>query len=406
MQIMPILSTLRRHRTAAVLIVLEIALTCAIVCNAIFLIRERLAQMDRPSGIVEDELVHVQITGIGARENADALMREDIVALRSIPGVKSVLSTNMIPFGGSSWNSSISTKPDDRDAPINAGMYMGTGDFVGTYGLQLLAGRTFNADEFVAFDDVQTNKKSIPSVIVTRAVAEKLYPDQNALGKPIYVMGTDPPVIVGIVEHIVRPNDANGIDQRPYSMIMPIDMPFTFGGHYVMRVDPARKAEVLKAVDAKLDAIDPRRIMLENNTFTEIRAKYFEQDKAMAMLLVGVSIALLIITALGVVGLASFWVQQRTRTIGIRRALGATKQDIRRYFQLENFILATMGIVVGMALAYGVNMWLMDKYGVHRLSALYLPIGALLLWALGQLAVLGPAVRASSIPPAVATRSV
>ena len=126
----------------------------------------------------------------------------------------------------------------------------------------------------------------------------------------------------------------------------------------------------------------------------------------MVYLLAGVALALLIITALGVVGLASFWVQQRTRQIGVRRALGATKGDILRYFQTENFILATLGIVLGMGLAYGINLWLMKTYSVPRLPAEFLPIGAGLLWLLGQIAVLGPALRASMIPPAIATRSV
>jgi putative ABC transport system permease protein len=119
-----------------------------------------------------------------------------------------------------------------------------------------------------------------------------------------------------------------------------------------------------------------------------------------------VSLALLIITALGVVGLASFWVQQRTRQIGIRRALGATKTDILRYFQTENFILASLGIILGMGLAYAINLWLMSKYQVARLPSEYLPIGAALLWLLGQIAVLGPALRAATIPPAIATRTV
>jgi putative ABC transport system permease protein len=113
-----------------------------------------------------------------------------------------------------------------------------------------------------------------------------------------------------------------------------------------------------------------------------------------------------VITALGIVGLASFWVQQRTRQIGIRRALGATRRDILAYFHTENFILATFGIVLGMGLAYALNLWLMDKYGVPRLPAEFLPIGAVLLWFLGQIAVVGPALRASAIPPAIATRTV
>jgi len=137
-----------------------------------------------------------------------------------------------------------------------------------------------------------------------------------------------------------------------------------------------------------------------------VRRSFFNKDRAMAYLLIGVSLALLIVTALGIVGLASFWVQQRTRHIGIRRALGATRKDIRRYFQTENFILATVGIVVGMALAYAINLWLMKTYAVPRLPAEFLPVGALLLWCLGQIAVLGPAMRASMIPPAIATRTV
>jgi putative ABC transport system permease protein len=123
-------------------------------------------------------------------------------------------------------------------------------------------------------------------------------------------------------------------------------------------------------------------------------------------LLVAVCIALLVVTALGIVGLASFWVQQRTKQIGVRRALGATRGQILRYFQTENFLLATLGIVIGMMLAYGINQLLMGKYELPRLPAIYLPIGAVVLWLLGQLAVFGPARRASAVPPAVATRTV
>jgi len=137
-----------------------------------------------------------------------------------------------------------------------------------------------------------------------------------------------------------------------------------------------------------------------------MRNEYYRGDRAMAWLLVSVCTALLIVTALGIVGLASFWVQQRTRQIGVRRALGATRGQIVRYFQAENFLLATFGIALGMLLAYGINQLLMARYELGRLPAQYLPIGALCLWLLGQLAVLGPALRAASVPPAVATRTV
>ncbi len=161
---------------------------------------------------------------------------------------------------------------------------------------------------------------------------------------------------------------------------------------------PARPRRCVKA--------DPHRIILEKATLDDIRSDFFRNDRAMAGILVGVIAALLIVTALGIVGLASFWVAQRRRTIGVRRALGATRRNILNYFQTENFLLATIGIALGMVLAYGINLFLMTHYELPRLPAVYFPMGAMLLWLIGQLAVLGPALRAAAVPPVVATRSV
>jgi putative ABC transport system permease protein len=406
MHFIPILSTLSRHRTAAALIVLEIAVTCAIVCNAVFVIRERLERMDRPSGLVEDELVRVQLAGIGKAADTDAITAQDLAALRAIPGVRSVAVTNMLPFGGSSWNNSVMTAPD---APsVNAAMYLGSADLLETFGVQLVAGRDFTPDEYVRLADVQAGTARIPSVIITRGLAERMFPGvADPVGKQLYTWGKrEAQIVVGVIEHVARPNEFQGPAGARFAMMLPIEVSYATGASYVLRVDPARRAEVLAAADAALDGVDPRRILHERQTFEEMRGNYYKQDRAMAYLLGGVAIALLVITALGVIGLASFWVQQRTRQIGIRRALGATRGDILRYFQVENFILATLGIVLGMALAYAINLWLMDTYQVARLPAEMLPIGALLLWLLGQIAVLGPALRASMIPPAIATRTV
>ncbi|MEO6777300.1 MAG: FtsX-like permease family protein [Kofleriaceae bacterium] len=405
MDFIPIISTLRRHRTAATLIVLEIAFTCAIVCNAVFLIRERVNRMDRASGITEDEIVRIQLTGIGQKSDPGVITRQDLAALRGLGGVKSAAVTNMIPFGGSSWNSSISPIPDDPSPPINVGTYMGSHDLIETLGVKLSAGRDFTPGEYLDFAATGSNIH-VPSVLITKGIAERLFPGQSALGKPLYVWGKQPSTIVGIIDVLARPNDWQGAEGRTYALVMPLDIDFTTGGNYLIRCDPARKVEVLAAAEAALKQVDPNRLIINRQTFGEVRRDFFKQDRAMAWLLAGVSIALLIITALGVIGLASFWVQQRTRQIGVRRALGATRGDILRYFQTENFILATAGIVLGMALAYGINLWLMGKYQIERLPVEVLPIGAGVLWFLGQIAVLGPALRAAAIPPAIATRSV
>jgi len=206
-----------------------------------------------------------------------------------------------------------------------------------------------------------------------------------------------------VVDNLIRPGNNGGPTAAQHSMVMPVRVA---AGTYVLRTDPARRAEVQKAAVDTLERINPNRIITDQNTFTQVRDKYYRQDRAMAWLLITVCIALLVVTALGIVGLASFWVQQRTRQIGVRRALGATRGQILRYFQTENFLLATLGIVLGMLLAYGINLLLMQYYELPRLPAIYLPVGAVALWLLGQVAVFGPARKAAMVPPAVATRSV
>ncbi len=405
--IRPILSTLRRHKTASLLIVLEIALSCAIICNALFLIGTRIERIERPSGVAESEIVRIQLTGIGRDDSAEALSREDVAALQAIPGVKAAALINQIPYGNSSWNTSINLAPDQESPSLNAAMYLGDEQLLEALGLQLVAGRDFNSDEYVDWEAVNApdSKSTIPAVILTRAVADKLFHGESAIGKSIYSLGDEPAQVIGVVETLIRPNERSSHEQY-YSMILPIRVPYSMGSNYVLRTDPERREEVLKAAVARLDQLNPNRILQEQQTFETIRGEYYTQDRSMVWLLVAVIVGLLVVTALGIVGLASFWVQQRTKQIGVRRALGATRGQILRYFQTENFLLATVGIALGMALAYGINLMLMERYELARLPAMYLPVGAITLWLLGQIAVFGPARRAAAVPPAVATRSV
>ncbi|TWR42771.1 FtsX-like permease family protein [Xanthomonas vasicola] len=407
MDIRPIISTLRRHKTAAALIVLEIALACAIICNSLFLIGNRLDTLRTPSGIAEQELLSIQLDGIGPQANADARTREDLAALRAVPGVRNAVITNQIPFVNYSSNTGLTLTPEQERPTLNAAQYLVSEGSLDALGLQLNAGRDFSPDEYIsqekADNDDEVRKKGA-AVILTQAAADKMFPDHSALGKTIY-SGDVPLRIVGIVRTLARPNNVNGLSAKDYSMLLPIRPPYN-NGQYIVRVtDPLRRAEVLKAAVAALMKVDNSRLVLKQETYTEIREKYFRNDRAMIWLLGAVCVALLIVTALGIVGLASFWVQQRTKQIGIRRALGATRSQILRYFQIENFLLASVGIVLGMLMAYSINVWLMARYELPRLPAIYLPIGALLLWMLGQLAVFWPARRAAAVPPAVATRS-
>ncbi|HEX7037117.1 MAG TPA: FtsX-like permease family protein [Pseudomonadales bacterium] len=410
MDIRPILSTLARHKTAAGLIVLEIALSCAIISNAVFLISNRLDRMSQSSGLVENEILHVQLVGATRSGNVDAITLEDLAALRAVPGVKHAATVNQVPYLGSSWSTGVRLEQDQLHNTIESTVYLGSEDLLETMGLELIAGRDFRPEEYGDFEVLQKQGEQarIPGVIITRAVAERLFPDENPLGKSLYAWSDHPTPVVGVVERLIRPNDFGPETHREHAIVLPIRAPTLYGSNYLIRTDPERRDEVMEAALAALERVDPSRIMIEENTGTleESRREFYQQDRAMAWLLVAVCVSLLIVTALGIVGLASFWVQQRTRQIGIRRALGATRAQILGYFQTENFLIASVGIVLGMALAFAINAALMDRYELPRLPWQYLPVGALALWLLGQLSVLGPALRAAAVPPAIATRSV
>ncbi|HET7223940.1 MAG TPA: FtsX-like permease family protein, partial [Rhodanobacteraceae bacterium] len=405
----PILSTLRRHRITATLIVLEIALTCAIVCNAVFLITQRLHRMDMPSGVALHELVQVQVSTIGAQPDAEARTQEDLAALRQIPGVRAVSLVSQVPFTNSSSNTSIELTPTQTQPTLNATLYFGE-NLPQTFGARLVAGRYFDADEYVDFEVANNNPKAIPQssliTIITRAMAQRLWPGENPLGKTIYLGDLTSVRVVGVVASLIRPSLYWGDNTAQWSMVLPLRMAVGQGNSYVLRAAPKDRQRVIKAAVAALKKLDPKRVITERRTLDDARAKFFQGDRAMTSLLVGVIVALLLVTGLGIVGLASFWVAQRRRTIGVRRALGATRADILHYFQTENFLLATIGIVLGMVFAYGINLFLMLHYELPRLPWLYFPIGAIALWLIGQLAVLGPALRAAAVPPVVATRSV
>ena len=405
MDIRPILSSLSRHKTAAALIVLEIALSCAIICNALFIVSNRIDAMQMASGVDDDKLIEIGLSGIGKQNDADARTAQDLAALRAIAGVSNVTIVNQLPFQYGSWNTSLSASLEPDAQSINGAQYMAAENTLATLGLQLVSGRDFHADEYRSMDALKetTDLSALHSpIILSDALAREFFPAGDAVGKTLYMMNI-PVTIVGVVDTLLRPNTMN--NNRTHSMIFPFRTSYVDGRYVIRTEDPARRAEILKQAVAALEKNDPNRLIWNQHTVSHKRAAYFANDRDMIGLLLIVSALLLLVTGLGIVGLASFWVQQRTKQIGIRRALGATRGQILRYFQTENFLLASLGIIIGMLLAFLLNHALMSRYELPRLPWIYLPVGAIALWLLGQLAVLGPARRAAAIAPATATRS-
>ena len=402
----PTLSSLRRHKTAVLLIVLQIAVACAILCNAVFLIGQRVDRMNQASGIDDSRLVMIESMGLDPDKKTSTRVAEDLAVLRNVSGVESAISVGQFPYVSNSWNTSLSLKENQQKPTLTTNMVTVDPGFLKTSGLKLLQGRWFSTEEHQP-EEVLFGGGEIrfPMLVITQDLAERLFPGESALGKIVFGMGDGGSRVVGITSNMLAPGGQAGEDSS--TQYMSVFVPVTSNmSWYVLRTEQDQRDSVLKQAVASLNRTDPNRIINGQRTLTEMRQSYYSRDRAVTWLLVIVSVLLLTITAFGIGGLASFWVQQRTKQIGVRRALGATRKQILHYFQIENFIIVTGGVVLGMLLAYGINQLLMGKYELPRLPWFYLPIGASALWLLGQIAVLWPALRAASIPPATATRSV
>jgi putative ABC transport system permease protein len=119
-----------------------------------------------------------------------------------------------------------------------------------------------------------------------------------------------------------------------------------------------------------------------------------------------VIIVLVFVTALGILGITSLSVSERTKQIGTRRALGATKADILRHFLAENWIVTTIGLALGVIATYALNWALVSSMTDVKMPWYLVGVGMVLLWINGLVATIPPALRAARIAPAIATRSV
>jgi putative ABC transport system permease protein len=406
MEVRPILSAMRRNKVGAVLIGLQMAVTLAILCNGLFIVEQRLSLSQRPSGLDEPNVFVLTNQWVGNPPDLKARMQADLAALRSLPGVVAATVTNSYPMSGGGSSEGVKLDPDQKDATAITALYFVDEQGLQAMGARLIAGRNFNADEVL--DKAGFDSQVPPSaVIVTRALAEKLFPGQNALGKSIYVQfqkHTAP--IVGIVDRLQVPwveGDSWASAFNDNSTIEPFRF-FTGYYHYMIRAQPGQLASVLQSAEKQLYKLSRERVLEKAVPMQEARVKAYKDDRGLAIILIVVCAALLAVTAFGIVGLTSYWVAQRRRQIGIRRALGATRNAIIRYFQTENFMIAISGAAVGVALAMSLNLWMVSSFSMSRLNTGYAFIGAAVVLLLGQAAVLWPAIRAASIPPALATR--
>jgi putative ABC transport system permease protein len=405
MEIFPIFQALRRSKMGAVIISIQIALTLAMISNIATIVASRAALFTRPTGMDEANLF-----ALGWRftknEATQAMLQADIHSVLSVPGVVDVVSTNSYPIRGHGLMMGVGLKAGENATQTIGGIdtvYAMDDHGVTTMGLHLVSGRNFHSDEILTGNSKPGSVAQV--AIITASLAKSLFGNKDALGKVVYVTNGPPLTVIGIVKRLQGVTAAGTLDSvaSENSIILTVHNPNP-NELFVVRVKPGAMKSVMPAAQAALVRNNPRRIFGRTKPFSEVRAIAYEKDRLIAVALIVIALVLVFISVLSVTGLTSYWVTRRRLQIGIRRALGATRLAIIRYFLVENAILCLIGVGLGSAAALLGNRWLFVRYGVDQIPVFVLLACCVTVVLVGQFAAMVPAARAARADPAETLR--
>jgi putative ABC transport system permease protein len=414
MNVGPILRSMRHNRTRVVLVVLEIAMTLAIVTNCVDVILAERAKMDQRSGFDDDNIVHLYERPFSQEFKDEQVLGriipQDLKTIAAVPGVKAVANTSFQLWEGG--GSSTGVKPlGEVKEPVSTQTYFGSEGIMDALGVHIVEGRAFQASDYGRPGEPRPARVAI----VSKALADDLFPGQSAVGKSIQQASDathgieEGRTIVGVMEAFFNPwgiGAGNGDLLGPRAMFEPSYIgSYERGMIYLIRTEPGATSSVVAEVEKRLAAANGGRVF-EFLSVPEKKARWFAPNKIAVTTMTCIIVVLVLVTALGLLGLTSLSVAERTRQIGVRRALGATRGDIVAHFLLENGLITAAGLVLGVASAYGLNVLLVSQVSDVKLTWPLVAAGVGLLAINGVLATLPAALRASLVPPSSATRTV
>jgi putative ABC transport system permease protein len=400
LDIKPIFNSLRRSKAGAVMLLIQIAITLAIVSNAAFIIVDRVKFLQQETGYPEESIFSFTVLTFGADVDKIQQAQNDESMLRNLPGVVNAVHMSEIPLSGSGSASSFHLDPDPQDSRgVRAAYSMGDENIVPTLGVKIIEGRNYTQEEVV----IQYDPAEVPTVgLVSKAFADEMFPEGDALESTLY-FGPFPLKIIGIVEKMKGPWLKDRASDNMIIFPMVTEQNFQ---KFVVRTEPGERTAVMRQIEDLMLAQNDQRVITSIRAMDESKDDYNATDILMMRMLIVLISVLVLVTALGIFGLTVFNINKRTKQIGTRRALGARKSDIVRYFLIENSIICALGLAIGSVAAIYVGQALMQQYSLPALDNSYVVLTAGFVLVVSLLSVLMPAIKASNISPSVATRSV
>ena len=380
------------------LVVAELALAMVLLTGTGLLLRS-FAQLQRVSPGVRTD--HVLTFSVSPQRRDPALFATALDRIRALPGVTSAAVTSNLPITGrgtGAWYNRIDRPLPDNVQPTGEAYRVVTPEYFTTIGLSLKAGRFLDASD----------RKEVPGIVVNEALVKKYYPGENPLGKPVYLGAPDNRLVdnAPIVGVVGDTRDAGlGSDALPTVYIPLAALPKWPFFRFVVRTngDPLSIAAAARRIIHELDATVPVRNV---QTMDDVMADAVAPARwSTALLSVFAGVAL-VMAVLGVFGVLSFIVTQRTRELGIRIALGATSGAVQGMVVRRGLALVFTGLAVGLVGALALTRFMSTLlFGVTPTDPVtFVGVSALLIAAAAVASYL-PARRATRVDPIIALRA-
>nr|AUN37129.1 DUF214 protein [uncultured bacterium] len=400
-----------RQGLRGVLVVAEIAISLVLLVGSGLLIRSFIALNHVSAGFDDRNLLTFDIS-LSAKEFAEPQkvrqffkdFREKVEAL---PGIQSAASTELLPLGGSDSENqffvSNRPKPSPSELPL-AMSYITSPGYLKAMNIPLQQGRFFEERDTLT---------AAPVMVIDENMAREYFPGESPLDQHISMpTGTDKSIefqIIGVVSHVKQQNlhTADGSDVSPQMYISINQVPdefFSHGTTMVVRTstDPLN---YLPAIRSTLASSAGNATLSDAKTMEQLRGELIA-DRRFTLILVAVFSALaLILASIGIYGVISYSVAQRTREIGIRVALGASPGHVLRMIVGGGAKLAVIGIVIGAAGAMVLTQFIRSfLFGVSPSDPLTFAGISVILAGVAMLASYVPARRAMKVDPNTALR--
>ncbi|HEY4354240.1 MAG TPA: ABC transporter permease [Acidobacteriaceae bacterium] len=399
-----------RHRLRQTLVAGEFALALALLAGAGLTIHSFVNLLRVDLGLRTDHVLTFYLPVPDSRpkepEKIIAYYKQLLGSINAVPGVTSSSAMTGLPLFGAGFGMpfTIVGKPAFNDPSMrpNTGFGMVTPDFFKTFGIRIVNGRGFTDQDAassvkVAVVNEDFVKKYFQGVdpLQQRVSVEQLIPGVTKLGPPVEWQ------IIGVY-HNVR---SGGFRQDRPEMEIPFwQTPWSGAGIGVRTVNDPET--MVKSIAAAVHSVDPEIALAEPRSMEEVRDLVLSNDRFTLILFASFAAVALLLSALGVYGVMSFSVAQRSHEIALRMALGAKRSRVVALVVREGLVLAGIGLGIGLIGAYFVGRSMQSTlYGVGKLDLSVFASVALLLLCAAVVACLVPARRAASVEPMQALRA-